>query len=160
MADVLGQEASKATAAHVGTIVEARLEARLLAGPLIVSIKSAPGDLASDLDAALDTMTRMQTSLPASEAVESAKARLIASMAERLKTTAGAGDVILDIETYGLGRDYVIRFAERANSITPADVQRAAQTYLKPQSVAIAIVGSATRFESLMKKLGIVVVLK
>lgn len=160
MSDVLGQEASKAAAAHVGTIVESRLEARLLAGPLIMSIKSAPGDLASDLDAVLDTMTRMQTNLPASEAVESAKGRLIASMGERLKTTAGAGDVILDIETYGLGRDYVIRFAERANSITPADVQRAAQTYLKPQSVAISIAGSATRFDSLMKKLGMVVVLK
>lgn len=160
MADVLGQQASKATAAHEGTTVETNLGARLLAGPLIVSIKSAPGNLVGDLEAVLDTMTRMQTSLPASEAVESAKARLITSMAERLKTTAGAGDVILDIETYGLGRDYVIRFADRANSITPADVQRAAQTYFKPQSVAIAIAGSVSRFESPMKKLGPVAVLK
>lgn len=160
MADVLGQQASKTTAGHEGTTVETTLDARLLAGPLIVSIKAAPGNLAGDLDVVLDTMTRMRTSLPASEAVESAKARLIASMAERLKTTAGAGDVILDIETYGLGRDYVIRFADRANSITPADVQRAAQTYLKPQSVAIAIAGSASRFESPMKKLGTVAVLK
>jgi predicted Zn-dependent peptidase len=105
-------------------------------------------------------MTRMQTSLPPSDAVESAKARLIATMADRLKTTAGAAGVILDIETYGLGRDYVIRFADRANSITPADVQRAAQTYLKPQSIAIAIAGSASRFEGSLKKLGTVAVLK
>jgi zinc protease len=160
MADVLGQQSSKATAGHEGTTVETRLDARLLGGPLIVSIKSAPGNLAGDLDVVLDTMTRMQTGLPASDAVESAKARVIATMAERLKTTGGAGDVILDIETYGLGRDYVIRFADRANTITPADVQRAAQTYLKPQSIAIAIAGSASRFESPMKKLGTVAVLK
>ena len=159
-ADVLGQQLSKATAGHEGTTVETRLDARFLPGPLIVSIKSAPANLAGDLDAVLDTITRMQTSLPASDAVESAKARLIASMAERLKTTAGAGDVILDIETYGLGRDYVIRFADRVNSITPADIQRAAQTHLKPQSVAIAIAGSVSRFEILMKKLGTVAVLK
>lgn len=160
MADLLGQQASKATAGHEGTTVETNLDARLLAGPLIVSIKSAPDNLAGDLDAVLDTMTRVQTSLPSSEAVESAKARLIALMAERLKTTLGAGEVILDIETYGLGRDYIIRFADRANAITPADVQRAAQTYLKPQSVTIAIAGSASRFESPMKKLGTVAVLK
>ena len=143
MTDVLGQQALKAISGHEGTTVETSLDARLLAGPLTVSIKSAPANLAADLDAVIETMTRMQSTLPASEAVESAKARMIASMAERLKTTAGAGDVILDIETYGLGRDYVIRFADRANSITPADVQRAAQAYLKPQSIVIAIAGSA-----------------
>ncbi|MEK6323266.1 MAG: pitrilysin family protein [Acidobacteriota bacterium] len=160
MADVLGQQASKLTAVHAATTVESDLEARLLAGPLIVSIKSAPSDLTGDLDVVLRIMTQMQTSPPESDRVESAKARLIASMAERLKTTAGAGDVILDIETYGLGRDYVIRFADRVNSITPADVQRAAHTYLKPHSVTIVIAGSASRFESPMKKLGTVAVLK
>jgi len=160
MADVLGQQASKATAGQSGTTVETTLDARLLAGPLVVNLKSPPANLGRDLDVVLDTMTRMQTSLPPSDAVESAKARLIATMADRLKTTAGAAGVILDIETYGLGRDYVIRFADRANSITPADVQRAAQTYLKPQSIAIAIAGSASRFEGSLKKLGTVAVLK
>ena len=160
MTDVLGQQASKAISGHEGTTVETSLDARLLAGPLMVSIKSAPANLAVDLDAVIETMTRMQSSLPASEAVESAKSRMIASMAERLKTTAGAGDVILDIETYGLGRDYVIRFADRANSITPADVQRAAQAYLKPQSIVIAIAGSAARFENATRKLGTVSMLK
>ncbi|MEK6284287.1 MAG: pitrilysin family protein [Acidobacteriota bacterium] len=160
MADVLHQQASNITAVHSGTTITSDLEARLLAGPFIVSIKSAPSDLTGDLDVVLDTMTRMQTSVSTNERVESAKAKLIASMAERLKTTAGATEVILDIETYGLGRDYVIRFAERVNSITPADVQRAAQTYLKPRSVTIVIAGSANRFESQMKKLGTVAVLK
>jgi zinc protease len=160
MADVLGQQASRITAIHSATTVESDFEARLLPGPLIVSIKAAPGDMTGDLDVVLNTMTQMQTAAPASDTVESAKAKLIATMAERLKTTAGAADVILDIETYGLGRDYVIRFADRVNSVSPSDVQRAAQTYLKPQSVTIAIAGSASRFESPMKKLGAVAVLK
>jgi len=81
-------------------------------------------------------------------------------MADRLKTTAGAAEVILDIETFGLGKDYVITFADRVNAITPADVQRAAQTYFKPKSVAIVIAGSAGRFEASMKKIGAVAVLK
>lgn len=160
MANVLGEQVSKITAVHAGTTIETDLETRLLAGPLIVRIKTAPSDLAGDLNVLLDTMTGMQTSPPASDRVESAKARLIASMAERLKTTAGAAEVIMDIETFGLGKDYVITFADRVNAITPSDVQRAAQTYFKPKSVAIVIAGSASRFETPMKKIGTVAVLK
>jgi zinc protease len=160
MVDLLGRQASKITAVHPSTTVESDLEAGLIAGPLIVSIKSAPSDLAGNLDVVLDIMARTQTGLPASDQVEAAKARVIASMAERLKTTAGTAEVILDIETYGLGRDYVIRFGDRVNSITPADVQRAAQTHLNPQSVTVVIAGSASRFESPMKKLGAVALLK
>ena len=160
MADVLGQQVSKITSVHAGTTIETDLEARLLAGPLIVSIRSDPSDLTGDLEVLLDTMTGMQINTPSSERVESAKARLIASMADRLKTAAGAAEVILDIETFGLGKDYVINFANRVNAITLADVQRAAQTYLKPQAVAIVVAGSAGRFESPMKKIGTVAVLK
>ena len=159
-ADVLGELVSKVTAVHAGTTVEAHLETRLLAGPLMLVIKAAPSDLAGDIDVLLATMAGMQTSLPTSDRVEYAKSRLIASMAERLNTTAGAAEVILDIETYGLGKDYVITFADRVNAITPSDVQRAAQTHFKPNAVAIVIAGSAARFEASMKKLGAVAVLK
>lgn len=160
MTEVLGRHASKITAVHDRTAIEADLDARLLAGPMLVGVKSAPSDLTGDLEVILDAMTRMQTNPSNGELVESAKARLIASMAEQLKTTEGAAGVILDIETYGLGRDYVVTFADRVNAITPADVQRAAQTCLKPQSVAIVIAGAASRFENSMKKIGTVAVLK
>ncbi|HZM85903.1 MAG TPA: hypothetical protein VFF31_05025, partial [Blastocatellia bacterium] len=119
-----------------------------------------PNDLLGDIDVLLETMAGMQTSPPTIDRVEAAKAKLIASMADRLKTTAGAAEVILDIETFGLGKDYVVTFADRVNAITPLDVQNAAQSYFKPKSVAIVIAGSAGRFEAPMKKVGTVTVLK
>ncbi|HSB08225.1 MAG TPA: pitrilysin family protein [Blastocatellia bacterium] len=158
MTEVLTQQALKTTSGHPSTTIETDLEARLLAGPLSVRVKSAPADLPGDLEAVLDTMTRMQTSPAPDERVEAAKSKLITAMTERLKTTDGAAQIILDIETYGLGRDYVIHYADRVNAITPADVQRAAQTYLKPQGVTIVIAGPASRFETLMKKIGTVAV--
>ena len=160
MADVLRQQVSKVTEVHTGTTVEVDLETRLLAGPLVVNIKAAPGDLLGDLEVLLETMTSMQTSPPTSERIEAAKGRLIAKMAERLKTTAGAAEVILDIATFGLGKDYVVTYADRVNAITPSDVQRAAQTYFKPKSVVIVIAGSASRFETPLKKIGAIAVLK
>jgi zinc protease len=126
----------------------------------VVSIKSSAADLANDDNSVLDVMTRMQSAPLASDVVESAKARLIAAMSERLNTNEGAAEVILDIETYGLGRDYLVRYADRINAITPADVEAAARANLKPQAVTIVIAGPASRFEALMKKIGAVAVLK
>jgi zinc protease len=160
MVDVLGQQVSAVASVHSGTSVQSDLEAHLLAGPLVVGIKSDPADLTGDLEVVLDTMSRMQKSQPTVEQVESAKSRLIAAMAERLKTPEGAAGIILDIETYGLGRDYVIHFAERVNAITSADVLGAAQTYLKPQSVTVVVAGPANRFESSLKKIGSVGIVK
>jgi zinc protease len=160
MAEVLATQASKAASVHAASKVDTGFEARLLPGPLVVSIKSSATDLANDVDSVLDVMARMQSTPLAGEVVESAKARLIAAMSERLNTNEGAAEVILDIETYGLGRDYLVRYADRINAITPADVEAAARTYLKPQAVTIVIAGPASRFETLMKKIGAVAVLK
>ena len=160
MADVLGRQISQITSVHDATRTASDLEARLLAGPLIVSLKAAPGDLAGDLAVVLDAMGSLQANPPSNERVDSAKSRMITAMADRLKTTAGAADVVLDVETFGLGRDYMINFADRVNAVSPADVQRAAQNYLKPNSVTIVIAGPASRFEGPMKKIGSVAVLK
>jgi zinc protease len=160
MADVLGQEIAKVTAVHERTKIETDLEPRLLPGPLFVTVSSTSNDLVGDLEVILNTMSGLQINPPASDRVESAKARLIASMADRLKTTSGLAEVVLDIETFGLGRDYVINFPDRVNAVTPADVERAAQNYLKPKSVVIVVTGPASRFEIPIKKIGKVTVVK
>lgn len=160
LADVLSNQISNLTAAHSTASLESDLEARMLAGPWVLNLKAAPADLAGYIDVIIDTMTRMSANLPATDRVEASKGKLIAALAERLKTIEGAAELILEIETYGLGRDYVVNFADRVGAISPADVQRAAQTHLKPQSIAIVISGSAGRFETPMKKLGTVTVQK
>ena len=160
MSDVLNKHASKLASVHAKTTIEADIDARLLAGPLFVHISSTPDDLPGDLTVVLDTMSTLISGAPTNESVEAAKAALIAAMGAQLRTPAGTADILLDIETYGLGRDYVVNFANRVNAISPVDVQRAARNYLKPQSVSIAVAGPAARLESSMKKLGTVVVLK
>jgi zinc protease len=160
MADVLSNQISSLTTVHPGSSLDGDLEARLLAGPWVLNLKAAPADLGGYVEVIIDTITRMPANLPAIGLVEASKAKLIAAMAERLKTTEGAAELILDIETYGLGRDYVINFADRVGAVSAADVQRAGQTHLKPQSIAIVIAGPASRFETSMKKVGAVTVQK
>jgi predicted Zn-dependent peptidase len=84
----------------------------------------------------------------------------VSAFAERLSRAETTAEVILDIETYSLGRDYLMNFAPRVNAVTPRDVQKAAQTYLKPGSVAVVVVGPASAYEEGLKKLGAVTVIR
>ncbi|MFY9607179.1 MAG: pitrilysin family protein [Blastocatellia bacterium] len=158
--DLLTQACSAIAAATPGVTIEVEHTPQQIAGPLVVKLKSNVADLPSLLDSVQTAMVRLQSETPDTERVESAKSRLIAAVAERLKANDGAAGLILDIETYGLGRDYLINLAERVAALTPADVQRAARSYLKPQSAALVIAGPASKLETKLKSLGTVTVSK
>lgn len=160
LGDVLNQGGATLVTPEAGAGVRAELDSRFLAGPLFFNIKSPQSGMAPAIESTLAMMSRLQTGPPPIEQVESAKNRLISSFTERLRTTEGAADVILDIELYGLGRDYMINFADRVRAVTPADVLQAAKTYLKPQSVAIIVHGSASQLEAPLKKIGAVTVMR
>ena len=160
MSDLLSRMNTEFAAKNPGATLETEIDPRLLTGPLLVKIKSAPEQIAAAVNAAIEAMNVLQSTLPAIEQVEAAKSRLIASMSERLKTAEGAASVILEIETYGLGRDYLVNFAQRINAITPTDVQQAARNILKPQSVTTVIAGPAGTLEGSLKKVGVVTVVR
>lgn len=160
MVDVFSQICSSIAAATPGATVEVEHYAGQIAGPFVVKLKANPAALPSLLDAVHTAMSRAQTEAPSSERVEGAKSRLIAGIAEKLKSNSGASEVILDIETYGLGRDYLVNLGERVAAVTPAEVQRAAQNHLKPDSVALVVAGPASKLDPALKPLGAVTVSK
>jgi len=146
------------TQANLGATV--RVEPRVLAGPLLIELSAPPEKLMEEVRNITSLMARLQTQPPALEQVEAAKARLFASMGERLRTNESIAEVILDIESYGLGRDYVLHYAERVNALTPADIQAAAREYMRPEAMVIAILGSAAKVEADARKLGKVTIVR
>ena len=153
--DILNQSLARA-----GIGATARLDARLLPGPLIIDVNSAPEKLAEQLKTIMDIMTGLQKDGLAAEQVEAARARLLSAMGERLHTNATIATVILDIETYGLGRDYVLHFGERVNAVTPLDVQAAAREYLKPQAMVVVMSGPASILGTDTRRFGAVTVIR
>jgi zinc protease len=137
-------------------IVELQFEPRILNGPLLIKLTSATPEIANHLDKAMQVLANLQTGEPSPEQVETAKTQVISAMAELLKNDPA--QIFFDIELYGLGKDYLVTFAERINAITPADVQKAAQTYLQPKTNAIVIAAPAKLYENEWKKLGEVTV--
>ncbi|HEY4724276.1 MAG TPA: pitrilysin family protein [Anaerolineae bacterium] len=69
------------------------------------------------------------------------KSYSIGSMPLSLETNDGVAGIILDMELYGLGLDYLIRYPDLINSITAARIQAAARKYLDPDNFALAVAG-------------------
>jgi zinc protease len=132
--------------------VSMEFEPRIVDGTLFIRLKPANSNLIASLEQAQGLLSTLQTTPPSTEQVEAAKALIISRYAERMKSNPA--DILFDVELYGLGRDYLITYADRVNLITPADVQQVAQKYLKPQAVAIVIAGNAKALEGDLKKLG------
>jgi zinc protease len=152
MSKILNKQVEK----RFGQAATFQVDPRLLNGPITIEIKSPAADLVNQIDKALLILTEWQTVAPSAEDVESAKAEVIATMAERLRNHPG--EVFFAIDLYGLGKDYLVTFTERVNGLTPADIQKAAQSYLRPKNNVIVIAAPAKGYESDWKKLGDVIV--
>jgi len=69
------------------------------------------------------------------------KAFITGSLPLRLETNAGVAQAILNMEHYGLGLDYLQRYAGLINEIAAERVQAVAQRWLDPDAYALAIAG-------------------
>lgn len=79
---------------------------------------------------------------PVSDAeLQEAKEYLTGSFPMRFDSNAKITGMLAQIEFYGLGNDYLDKFAERINGVTAADVQRVAQQYLHPDELVLVVVG-------------------
>jgi zinc protease len=69
------------------------------------------------------------------------QAYLTGSMPLHLETNSGVAGTMLSMERYDLGLDYLQRYADTINEITPQRVQAAAQRWLDPDAYALAVAG-------------------
>jgi len=66
---------------------------------------------------------------------------------------------MVDIEFYGLPRDYLRTYISRVSAVTRDDVLRVARTYLHPERATILILGDRDKFKEPLEKFGPVQVL-
>jgi zinc protease len=49
------------------------------------------------------------------------------------------------VDFQGLGEDYLRHYIPRVNAVTPADVQKLTQKYIRPEEMVIVVVGDASK---------------
>lgn len=59
------------------------------------------------------------------------------------------------LNLHGLGREYLETYVKRVHALTPADITRIAQTYLKPDQITIVVVGDKSKVASQLVPYGL-----
>lgn len=87
------------------------LRAGLLAGPWWVKAGVNPANVDRAVEAILHEIRDLQAHGPAPDELADARTLLTGSLAVRLETSQGAAQMLADIELFGLGLDYLERYA-------------------------------------------------
>ncbi|HEV3440487.1 MAG TPA: pitrilysin family protein [Gemmata sp.] len=79
---------------------------------------------------------------PSKEEVEDVKQYLLGSLPFRFTTLSAVAGQLLAAERFGLGFDFLEKYMKEVAAVTPEDVQKVAELYLDPKTLAIVVVGA------------------
>ena len=104
--------------------------------------------------AMLEVIEDMKTTPPTADELALAKDSYLNSYVFRFDTKAEVLGRLLTYEYYGYPEDFLVQLQEGIAAVTAADVQRVAQTYLRPESAKILILGNSADFTTPVSALG------
>ncbi len=116
------------------------LRAGLLAGPWLVRAGVNPANERAALEAILAEIRTFQRDGPRDDELADARQFLIGSLAVRLETLAGIAQLLADMELFGLGLDYLLRYPQIIRSVGADAVVRAARAF-STDACGVAIAG-------------------
>jgi zinc protease len=100
-----------------------------------------PGNIQRALDSILAEVARLRSELVTEDELADGKSYLIGSLPLGLESLSGVAGLLMAIEQYGLGLDYLERYPDYIASITREGVLEAAQRWLDPDRLVIGIAG-------------------
>ncbi len=121
--------------------VYSRLEAGLGAGPWAAVAGVNPANVQRTVDGIRGEVRRLRQEPVSADDLANSQLSLTGSLPLRLETNEGVAGALLDMERYGLGLDYLQRYAGLVNAVTVQDVQEMAQKYLDPDVYVLAVAG-------------------
>lgn len=100
-----------------------------------------PSNVDRAIDGIVSELRRLREEPVTDQEIADAKSYMIGSLPIGLESLGGVTDLLLTLERFGLGLDYIERYPEIISAITKDDILRAAQTHLDPDRLAIGIAG-------------------
>lgn len=100
-----------------------------------------PTNVTLATDSILHEIERITSEMVSEDDLADNKANFTGRLPLTLESNEGVASSILNIETFGLGLDYLRGYAEMINAITREDVLSAARKYLNPTAYALAVAG-------------------
>ncbi len=120
---------------------------RKMAGPFTASAEVVAGKSDSALLVFMSELNAIRQTVPAEELLR-AKRYTQLRLPWSFETTAQIASGLIPIALYDLPADYFSNYVSNIEAVTQADVQRVANKYINPASLAIVIVGDRKTIES------------
>lgn len=121
--------------------VWSRSHSRLWSGEWMAGAGVSPGNEDRTVELILDEVRRVREEPVTEEEWSDARANLIGSMPLRMETHDGLASYLLGAEYYNLGLDYVERYPDLVNRVTPESMQEAARAHMDPAGFSIVMAG-------------------
>ena len=103
---------------------------------------------------AVDEFWRLQRERVGERELADAKAYITGSFPLTIETPDAIATQVLNVLFYGLPIEQLQTTRERVNAVTTDDIQRVARYYLKPDRLAIVLVGNAAAFAPQLRRAG------
>src|SRR5665811_241818 len=100
-----------------------------------------PANVDRAVDGVLAELRRLQSEPVSADELRDAKTYIVGSLPLGLESLGGVTDLLLRIERFKHGLDYLDRFPDFINALTVDDLQRAAREHLDPDRVVIGVAG-------------------
>ena len=89
-----------------------------------------------------ETLANLAQNGPSKQELADAKTNLIGSLPLALDTNEALADMLVHMQVYDMGRDYLDRRADLISAVTMKDVKRVAQRYMNPNHMTVVVVGA------------------
>ena len=129
-------------------------EAMKQAGDFVAETDTRTETTGEALRLMVDEFSRLQRERVRSGELADAQAYLAGSFPLTIETPNEIATQVLNAVFYDLPMQDIVNFRERVLAITPDDVQRVARQYIKPDRLAIVLVGNARAFIPQLQSVG------
>jgi zinc protease len=126
---------------------------RLQPGEFVINTFTKNESVRDAIKASLELVKKYQQEGPTTKEMEEAKAYLTGSYPMNFETPSQIAGQLLNIELFGLGKDYIEKYRSRIDAVSADDVRRVANKYLSPENMDIVVVGKAQDVETPLKNL-------
>jgi zinc protease len=110
-------------------------------GPWSISMGVDPINVERAVNLALQEVARFTQEPVSDEELSDSKANYIGQLPLSLESNGGVASALLNLERFDLGLDYYQRYSDLINAVNKEQVLEAAQRYLEPSRLGIAVAG-------------------
>jgi zinc protease len=126
----------------------------LLAGDFTAETDTRSEATAEVVRLIVDEFARLQRDRTGDAELAGAQAYMTGSFPLTIETPGAIARQVINVVLYDLSLDELRTYRQRANAVTPDDVQRAAMRYLQPDRLSIVMVGNAAAFKDQLARAG------